>query len=1083
MAVRLKKCPTIDSLGYLFEFQQFFLMFIRIFKPNAMSRSQSNLNCSVRFAKTFMWLSFTTFWILTSCTQPNTDRTELSSGMTNPDRVLQDQLNKYPDFRKAMTLWMNKDFKSDSLLQYYKNILGYDELTPDQRIYLITQNAFCYYMRREYREANKLYYSALPIIQITSQLTRRQSGIILFNLGYYHQRAYRSDSALLYFKKAQETFDNNPTGRQDYKFTCLLKTGDEFYWRLRDYTNAEKYYKLAYDILDTIKISGKDSLLFEMPYSMTNTYLSKKEYDQAVIYADSAIKYADSKQKAGWMADSRHLLSTIYHEKKDWKKAISYCLKALQINKETDSVEARVFYFETLARIYIDTKKYDSALLYNREAFISANKVFQELLGSVTPKLQLNNHSDFIRISEMIELSKNRNDFGESLANLGTAHKIKATILQQTGHWKSALAEYQEAMRIRKIRYDEYHNEISDIYHFMGKHFQQTNQLDLALQYYQQALISGSSGFRISEYHKSPTLDQIENNISLIEVLKDKATALNLLQQRTRPDTWALEESLICLKLCDSLIDKAWNSYANEDAKLSLEGMVQPIYEQAIETAYQLYRINPSTDYLKAAYYFMEKNRYKLLRGNLVNVMAYQTAKINKDLTVRLRDLDFQISYLNRQKMDLALKVDSAKQLTDNSDQLTEYSNKLSGTQDRIFKVNEEKGRLNDSINKTYPELVAARLFQEPVSLDSLKGKILGNHTILLQYFTSPSGYYLLSTNGVNQFVAMIEKTIELENAIDFLIGSFKTASDNLDDFIRYSTCSFLVFNTLIQPALEMYDTQPTVKIVIVPDGKLNQIAFDALTCSSPANVSVVDYKSLDYLVKHHSISYAFSSSMLAMDKHPGYKHERSRILAFSYGTSKNNIVQVGNLVWSNRELSSIRAFVKGRYFRNEKATEERFKKLSPHFEIIHLALHGQAGMSTNDSTMLFFRRSRAGADDGLLFPEELYKIRLDSKLVILSSCDSGRGKFFDGEGIFSMARAFAYAGCTSLVATLWQIPDKSSSVIMARYYQGLKNHLTPDEALRYSKIGYLENSDNKDSHPLFWASFIPIGKMESLRF
>ena len=100
----------------------------------------------------------------------------------------------------------------------------------------------------------------------------------------------------------------------------------------------------------------------------------------------------------------------------------------------------------------------------------------------------------------------------------------------------------------------------------------------------------------------------------------------------------------------------------------------------------------------------------------------------------------------------------------------------------------------------------------------------------------------------------------------------------------------------------------------------------------------------------------------------------------------------------------------------------------------------------------------------------------------MLSACNTGTGDFKRGEGIISLSRAFFYAGCNGVIASLWQIPDESTEKIMSGFYASLLDKKPPYQALRSAKITYLEEvKDPLYAHPLFWGGMIPIGKTDQV--
>lgn len=117
--------------------------------------------------------------------------------------------------------------------------------------------------------------------------------------------------------------------------------------------------------------------------------------------------------------------------------------------------------------------------------------------------------------------------------------------------------------------------------------------------------------------------------------------------------------------------------------------------------------------------------------------------------------------------------------------------------------------------------------------------------------------------------------------------------------------------------------------------------------------------------------------------------------------------------------------------------------------------------------------RDDAGPEDGLLQPIDLFGVRLDADLVVLSFCQSGNGHFEKGEGLIGFSAAFFLAGANSILSSLWVIDDESAAQFMNRYYRHLAAGKTKGEALRLSKIDIM---NSKYGHPFFWAPFILIG-------
>ena len=101
----------------------------------------------------------------------------------------------------------------------------------------------------------------------------------------------------------------------------------------------------------------------------------------------------------------------------------------------------------------------------------------------------------------------------------------------------------------------------------------------------------------------------------------------------------------------------------------------------------------------------------------------------------------------------------------------------------------------------------------------------------------------------------------------------------------------------------------------------------------------------------------------------------------------------------------------------------------------------------------------------------------------MLSACETGIGKLQRGEGIISLARAFAYAGAKSIFTTLWKVDDEKTKDLVIDFYKYLKVGKAKDEALHLAKLDFLKKNKGKGAanHPFFWAGMIGIGDMRPL--
>jgi CHAT domain-containing protein len=170
-----------------------------------------------------------------------------------------------------------------------------------------------------------------------------------------------------------------------------------------------------------------------------------------------------------------------------------------------------------------------------------------------------------------------------------------------------------------------------------------------------------------------------------------------------------------------------------------------------------------------------------------------------------------------------------------------------------------------------------------------------------------------------------------------------------------------------------------------------------------------------------------------------------------------------------------------GFYYAGRDASEKTFKVMANRADIIHLAVHGKASSEASPSG-LFFPAAGDSLEDGELHLDEIYNLRLNADLVVLSACETGTGQFFAGEGTESIASAFAYAGGRNVLMSLWRVEDWSTGGLMNAFYRDQNSASSLVDALTSAKRAYLHEADALRAHPSLWAGFILVGDGEHAR-
>ena len=164
---------------------------------------------------------------------------------------------------------------------------------------------------------------------------------------------------------------------------------------------------------------------------------------------------------------------------------------------------------------------------------------------------------------------------------------------------------------------------------------------------------------------------------------------------------------------------------------------------------------------------------------------------------------------------------------------------------------------------------------------------------------------------------------------------------------------------------------------------------------------------------------------------------------------SERRVVCLHALPLVRKEVQIIARILRTKPLLDTYATKDSVLSMMNNSRIIHLATHGIFLNNGNFSLILHPGRF---SNDSLLTPHDVEKLHLSASMVVLSSCDSGRG-MVKADGIQGMARAFILAGAQSVLTTLWKVPDESASVFMQFFYHFLVCGHPSHEAIKRAKI------------------------------
>lgn len=314
---------------------------------------------------------------------------------------------------------------------------------------------------------------------------------------------------------------------------------------------------------------------------------------------------------------------------------------------------------------------------------------------------------------------------------------------------------------------------------------------------------------------------------------------------------------------------------------------------------------------------------------------------------------------------------------------------------------------------------------------------------IFLDYFTDKGSKHL--------FVILITKKeiefIELDNSTFTELNDFRTAIFNFD-FDTYTALGLKFYEKLIPQKARSFK-----KWIIAADGGLHQLPFEALLVTK-RNLKERDYRTLHYVLNDVEITYAFSTALYkgTLNSFP------LSISAFSPSFEQKGL---STLPFSEELVNELGKRYKASSFVGTEATKSRF--LSANGSLLHLSSHAGINEVFSSYSSLHF------AEDTLV-PNELTFISTP-RFVVLNTCNSAMGKIYSGDGINGFVRTLLNLGSETVLANIWEVDDKASNHLLARFYEELHDGNSSHQALRNAKLNCIKNSPNADmAAPFYWA-------------
>jgi len=379
-------------------------------------------------------------------------------------------------------------------------------------------------------------------------------------------------------------------------------------------------------------------------------------------------------------------------------------------------------------------------------------------------------------------------------------------------------------------------------------------------------------------------------------------------------------------------------------------------------------------------------------------------------------------------------------------------------------------------IYTAHPELKGQRSEAPAVGGGELAAMVPDEGTALVEFSVTPEAIFVFVVTAGDPLITTVHRLAQSPEALQRLAGDFVAALARRD--LGFRTPGRAVSRAMLAPFEARL--RGRTRLVVVPDGLVWNLPFQALMLSDGR-----------FVVQQSSVTYAMSLTALREQRARADRQDvRPRSVAafgdpqLTRGTAGgSSAIRADGLAPLPAAAREVRALGRlygaaSRVWVGAEATEGRFKQEAGGYAIVHVATHGILNDADPMSSHVLLTPSGEGvtAEDGRLQARELMTLGLDADLVVLSGCETAKGRAGQGEGVIGLTWALFIAGVPTTVVSQWQVESESTERLMAGLHRRLaaSGSAMPAEALRSSAVSMLASEQYR--HPFYWAGFIVVG-------
>lgn len=1004
-----------------------------------------------------------------------------------------------------------------------------------------------YNIAGRYQDAQEALQPALAAYRVSRGDVHHDVAHTLIELAYAYEYDHQHKLALDAYQQAMEVYEQL-SGAESADCEYVWGYMSRVYRSAGNFQEAERTAQKAVEIADNVYPADSPQLETSLR-NLAQAYYRQSRYAEALPILQKLLNIMEkSYGPSAWQLSATcHDLGSVYHGLSRYIEAEQLYLRAIKIRQEAYGADSSFvahtkMFLGSLQRAmgrYLDAEEalHDSVAIYEK-VFGTDHPNTAIALYELAETYDAEGNAEAAERHHRRALAIRENVLGPEHPESGTSLLRIAEFASRGGRDDEALAIYEKALAVLEKSLGPEHPDLSFCLSSLGSFHSGRGRYDQAKQYFDRALAIREKHFgrdhveTVHVLYDVALMNYWQGNYKDAERLVDQVITVrdrNNVSPKKRfyayelraATLWALghkADAVDDLKQAMDLAEQQRGNVAGDDQdRARLFGQMSFVFERMVKW-------QAEQGDVAEAFLAMERSRAQSLKEELliasnVDLEAGSTLLARQQIEQQEAEIKVRLASIEQQLKELAQSPDGSEKAQAEQENLLA---ELSGAREELYQLYRQRRQSNTA----YRTAVTRAVQTSPVGLRQIQRQLVGIDGVLLSYLVGVEGSYLITVTAddsrllplvvsdaaadglgieAGPLTAMRLRQVLVGADDDGLLQKLADPQGALAITAQLAALWEVLVPEEVRPLI---DGGSTRRLLIVPDGPLSLVPFEALVVESGRRPRYL-------LDVGPAIVYGPSANTLhELDRKPMARPAANRepVLTLGdpeYGTEGNAYVVArpdGNAVttrfgaigsplaalpYSGQESKWVvdvfeKYGLKAAQLIGPEATERRLRESITGRSIIHLACHGLTDQQYGNlfgTLALTPGPEMLPDDDGYLTLAEIYELDLKScELAVLSACETNYGPQQKGEGVWALSRGFLVAGAKRVVASNWVVDDEAAASLVSYLCGGIAETNQKDGADNVQYAAALHTAkrhvrnNRKWESPYYWAPFVMVG-------